>query len=151
MIRKVLTYGLGTLAVLLVAIQFVPYGRDHRNPPVTQEPAWDSAQTRELARRACFDCHSNETRWPWYTNVAPVSWLVQRDVEEGRAKLNFSAWDRPEAREEAGESAKTVREGEMPPWYYLPLHPEARLSPEEQAALIRGLEATFGSEREGGH
>ena len=68
---------LGTaVAVVLVAIQLVPYGRDHRNPPVTQEPRWDRPETRALAMRACFDCHSNETVWPWYTYVAPVFFAV---------------------------------------------------------------------------
>ena len=78
--------GLGALAVLavLVAIQFVPYGRAHDNPPPVQEPRWDSARTRALAEVACFTCHSNETRWPWYSHIAPASWLVQRDVEQGR-------------------------------------------------------------------
>jgi len=69
---------LGVLVGLLVVIQFVPYGRAHTNPPVAQEPIWDSPQTRELARRACFDCHSNETMWPWYSNIAPISWIAHK-------------------------------------------------------------------------
>jgi hypothetical protein len=64
---------------VLILAQLVPYGRNP-NPPVQQEPPWNLAETRVLTERACFDCHSNETRWPWYSNVAPVSWLVQRDV-----------------------------------------------------------------------
>ena len=104
-----------------------------------QEPAWDSAQTRQLAVRACFDSHSNQTVWPWYSNVAPVSWLVQRDVQEGRRTVNYSEWDRPQ--EEAGESAKTVQNGTMPPWYY----PWAGLSSAEREALVRGLQATLGA------
>jgi hypothetical protein len=80
----------------LLLIQLVPYGRDHDNPPVQSEPPWDSPDTRALARQACFDCHSNETEWPAYANIAPVSWLVQRDVDEGRAVLNFSEWQRPQ-------------------------------------------------------
>jgi hypothetical protein len=127
----------------LLVIQLVPYGRDHDNPPVVAEPAWDSAQTRELAVRACFDCHSNETVWPWYSNVAPVSWLVQRDVDEGREHLNYSEWNRPQ---EGEESAETVREGSMPPTSYLLTHPDARLSDAELAALTDGLAATFGDE-----
>lgn len=136
---------LGLLALAAV-IQLVPFGRDHTNPPVTGEPAWDSPATRELAKRTCFDCHSNETEWPWYSNVAPVSWLVQRDVNEGREKLNFSEWDRPQ--KHADEAAKEVREGEMPMWIYLPTHPEARLTDTEKQQLIAGLEATFGTESE---
>ena len=133
-----------TVAVLGVAIQFVPYGRRHDNPPVRREPAWDSPATRALAVRVCFDCHSNETRWPWYTFIAPVSWLTQRDVDEGRDALNFSEWDRPQ--KEAHESAETVREGEMPPWFYLLPRPYARLSAAERERLIAGLAATFGDD-----
>lgn len=134
------------LLVLLVVIQVVPYGRSHTNPPVTAEPAWDAPGTRELAVRACFDCHSNETVWPWYTNVAPMSWLVQRDVDEGRAELNLSEWDRPW--EEAGEAAETVRGGEMPPGAYTLIHPDARLTDSELQQLAAGLAATLGGERE---
>src|SRR5690348_11375711 len=130
------------LAVVLVAIQLVPYGRRHTNPPVRVEPQWDAPATRALAVRACYDCHSNETIWPWYSHVAPMSWLAQRDVDEGRRKVNFSEWDRPQ--KEAPESAKAVREGEMPPWFYVALHPDARLSAEDTRALIGGLEATLG-------
>lgn len=135
---------LGLLAVA-VAIQLVPYGRDHDNPPVTAEPAWDSPRTRELAKGACYDCHSNETIWPWYSHVAPMSWLVQYDVEEGRRVLNFSEWDKPQ--KEAHEAADTVREGEMPLWFYLPTHPDADLSDADKQALINGLEATIGKSK----
>ena len=83
-----------TLLLALVAIQLVPYGRAHTSPPVTQEPPWNRPETRALAVRACFDCHSNQTVWRWYSHIAPVSWLVQRDVDEGRRKLNYSEWDR---------------------------------------------------------
>ena len=143
--RRVLL-GLGTLLlVIFAALQLVPYGRAHENPPVVQEPAWDSPRTRELAVRACFDCHSNEVVWPWYSNVAPVSWLVERHVEEGRGKLNFSRWDQPQR--EAHEAAEQVQEGEMPPRYYTPLHGTARLTTTEQEELIAGLQATLGGEK----
>lgn len=129
---------LGGLVLVFILIQGVPYGKDHTNPPVRAEPAWDSPRTRELAARACFDCHSNETVWPWYSNLAPVSWLVQRDVKKGRRELNFSEWDK--SQKEARESAKEVRKGKMPPWYY----PWGWLSSAERKELIRGLEATLG-------
>ena len=125
--------------LVFVVIQVVPYGRSHTNPPVTKEPAWPSARVRELADRACFDCHSNQSRWPWYSHVAPMSWLVQRDVDEGREHLNFSEWDRPQRH--AKDAAEELAEGEMPPWFYLPLHAEARLSDAEKAELIAGLKA----------
>jgi mono/diheme cytochrome c family protein len=127
---------------LFVAIQLVPYGRDHTNPPVTAEPAWDTPQTRELASTACFDCHSNETVWPWYTNVAPMSWLIQRDVDEGRARLNFSQWDQPQDAE-TDEIGGIVLEGEMPPTQYTILHRSASLSDADTQALADGLEATI--------
>lgn len=121
----------------LLAIQLVPYGRDHANPPVTAEPAWDAPGTRALAKRACFDCHSNETEWPAYASIAPVSWLVQHDVEEGRSVLNFSEWTRPQR--EAKEAAKELREGEMPPAAYKLIHAHARLSAADQDRLAQGL------------
>jgi mono/diheme cytochrome c family protein len=133
------------LVLAFVAIQFVPYGRDHANPPVAAEPTWDSPQTRELARQACFDCHSNETEWPAYSAVAPVSWLVQRDVVHGRAALNFSEWQKPQ--EEAGEAAEEVLEGEMPLRIYQLMHAHARLSAADRERLARGLERTLGAER----
>ncbi len=135
------------LLLLLAAAQLFPYGRDHDNPAVVSEPAWDTAPTRELARRACFDCHSNETRWPWYSNIAPLSWLIQRDVDEGRDELNWSEWG-PD--EEGDEGAETVLEGSMPPNAYRLLHPEARLTDQEIDALVAGLVATFGSDDDGG-
>jgi mono/diheme cytochrome c family protein len=134
--------GIGLVAALLI-LQLVPYGRRHTNPAGRVEPRWDAPATRTLAVRACFDCHSNETVWPWYSHVAPISWLAQRDVDEGRRKLNFSEWDGPQ--KEAHESAKTVRKGEMPPWFYVPVHPDARMTPAETQALIAGLEATLGT------
>lgn len=129
--------------ILFVAIQAVPYGRNHTNPPVVAEPSWDSESTRELAERACFDCHSNETVWPWYSSIAPISWMLQLDVNVGREELNYSVWGRDQ---DADESAETVRDGEMPPRRYLLAHPEARLSDEQLDALIHGLVATFGDD-----
>ena len=111
-----------------------------------QEPRWDGPETRALAVRACFDCHSNETRWPWYSHVAPASWLVQRDVDEGREALNFSEWQR--TYKEAGESSETVNEGEMPLQTYVLMHPSARLSLAERRALAQGLTATLGAAHE---
>jgi hypothetical protein len=146
--RRIFWLG-AVLIVAIGAIQAVPYGRDHRNPPVTQEPAWDRPRTRLLAARACFDCHSNETVWPWYSHIAPVSWLIQLDVDGGRRKLNYSEWDR--GQREARESAESVKRGEMPPWWFYALPgSSAYLTPAERSALLAGLELTFGSEATGG-
>jgi mono/diheme cytochrome c family protein len=135
--------GLG-LVLALIAIQFVPYGRNRVNPPIGAEPIWDSPETRALARRACFDCHSNETEWPAYARVAPVSWLVHHDVVEGRAVLNFSEWDRPQG--EAGDIVEAVQEGSMPPLQYKPLHAGARLSDAQRSELVRGLQRTLAAD-----
>ena len=139
--RWLFRVGAGLLGALL-AIQLVPYGRDHRNPPLRSEPLWDSPTTRALAKQACFDCHSNETEWPAYASIAPVSWLVQHDVDEGRAVLNFSEWTRPQ--KEAKEAAKELREGEMPPTAYKLIHAHARLSAGDRDRLAQGLAKTLG-------
>ena len=133
--------GAFTVLVLIavVAVQFVPYGRDHTNPPVLAEVEWDSARTRELAVKACYDCHSNETHWPWYSNVAPFSWQTQNNVDEGRDELNFSEWNR---RQESDEIVEVVEEGEMPPWDYN-LRFWSRISDSEKDELITGLRRTF--------
>jgi len=96
-----------------------------------------------LAQRACFDCHSNETVWPWYSNVAPVSWLVQHDTDEGRRVLNFSTWNSGGQSRRAGEAVEVVQEGEMPPATYLITHAGARLTAAEKQALANGLRATL--------
>jgi hypothetical protein len=136
---------LGVFGTLLVN-QLVPYGRDHSNPPVTSEPTWDSPVTRGLAKAACFDCHSNETEWPAYASIAPASWLVQHDVNEGRAVLNFSEWNRHQ--KEAKEAAAEVREGEMPPTAYKLIHGHARLSGADLDRLAEGLARTLGTATE---
>lgn len=139
--------GFGVLGTFL-AIQLVPYGRDHTNPLVTGEPTWDVPATRALAKQACFDCHSNETEWPAYASIAPASWLVQHDVDEGRAVLNFSEWTRPQ--KEAKEAAAEVREGEMPPAAYALIHAHARLSAGDRDRLAQGLGQTLGMAKEQG-
>ena len=134
------------LVLAFVVIQFVPYGRNHVNPPVGAEPTWDSPGTRVLAKQACFDCHSNETEWPAYSRVAPVSWLIQRDVSQGRTVLNFSEWQRPQ--EEAKEAAEGVLEGDMPLRIYRLMHAHARLRAADRERLARGLERTLGRRAE---
>jgi len=133
--------------VLFALIQLIPTGVSYTNPPMVAEPNWDSPQTRALAQRACFDCHSNETTWPWYSKVAPVSWLVAKDVNEGRRKLNFSDWGQSgQSRgdeDPADEITRNIENGQMPPWYYTLLHPGARLSAEEKQQLIDGFKATL--------
>jgi mono/diheme cytochrome c family protein len=136
-----------TLLVVAVAaagaIQFVPYGKNHTNPTVTAAPTWDSPKTRDLFARACANCHSNETTWPWYSTIAPVSWLIQSDVDEGREHFNASEYD-PQSPRKARDAAEEVLSKEMPPWFYLIGHPEAKLTDAERLKFADGLTKTFG-------
>ncbi|MGH9535353.1 MAG: heme-binding domain-containing protein [Terriglobales bacterium] len=136
---------LGCCLVALGLIQAIPYGHDHSDPPTVAEPHWHSAQTRALFQRACFDCHSSNTVWPWYSNVAPMSWLVERDVQDGRRRMNLSEWNRPQ--KDAANVANRVRSGDMPLWYYLPMHPRARLSAAEKQELIAGAARSLGPQK----
>ena len=115
------------------------------NPPEVTQLKWDSPQTRALAERACMDCHSHQTKWPWYSYVAPLSWLVVHDVDDGRHELNFSNLRMSASGVDKlmREIDRQVGEGEMPLPIYLPTHPEARLSAAEKKQLIDGFRATL--------
>ena len=133
-----------TVMVIGLAIQAVPYGRSHAQGPVTGEPQWVDAETRELMVRACFGCHSNQVEYPSYASVAPISWMVQSHIDEGREAVNYSEFATNPG--DAEESFEVVKEGSMPPAYYtrFGLHPEARLTPEEMKTLLNGLQNTPG-------
>src|SRR4051812_7367911 len=130
--RPVKWAALGILALFVIA-QAVPYGRSHGDPRVTRAVRFDSRRTEQLVRDACADCHSNLTTWPWYSNVAPVSWLVQHDVDDGRNRMNFSQWDQPQP--DLGEVIQQLSGGGMPPRQYKILHSASRLSDAERAEL----------------
>lgn len=123
------------LAAVVVGIQFVPVERT--NPPV-RRVVDAPADVDTVLRRACWDCHSNQTDWPWYSRVAPVSWYVANDVHEGREHVNFTEWpDEPgEARDLIGEIGDQVESGAMPPASYRVMHPEARLGEESRQRLV---------------
>lgn len=122
-------------AVLLAGIQLVPVDRDQ--PPVTAEIK-APPEVRAILKTACYDCHSNETVWPWYSYIAPLSWRIADHVDHGRGNLNFSEWgllpadEREKLRNEIWEE---VERGDMPLSDYLRMHPEARLSQEELVVL----------------
>ena len=129
---------IAVLVVGFIVLQVVP-GFAKTNPPVTYQVKWDSPKTESRMRRACYDCHSNETVWPWYSNIAPISWLLVHDVDEGRGKMNFSNGSHLDAR----DMIRQIQNGSMPKSIYLPLHPDANLSDTEKADLIAGITATF--------
>ncbi len=116
-------------------IQLIPITQS--NPAVVKEVE-APPQIHALLKRACYDCHSHETVWPWYSHIAPVSWLLAWDVHEGREELNFSMWNQytgKKKEKKLKEIAEEIEEGEMPPWFYLPLHPEAQLSSHDEQQL----------------
>jgi hypothetical protein len=134
-----LLVALAWMGGVFAVLQIIPYGRTHSNPAIVKEPPWDSPRTRELAVRACFNCHSNETTWPWYANVAPLSWYIQLDVDAARSVINFSEWNR--SYDLALYSGQSVRNGNMPTIKYRLAHPEADLTEQETHELASGLDA----------
>ncbi len=126
--KKIFTVIAGLLVVFL-GIQLVPVQRT--NPPVVTQMNWDSPQTKSLAVRACMDCHSNETIWPWYSYVAPFSWLISQDVYRGRRELNFSDLqaNRYRSNRTTQRLGNTILSGRMPPAQYLLTHLAAKLTP----------------------
>jgi hypothetical protein len=119
--------------VVFVAVQFVPVARS--NPPA-RSTVVAPPEVASVLRRACFDCHSNETVWPPQAYVAPLSWLVAHDVNEGREELNFSDWGPKQAEKTAKKLASEVGKGDMPPFLYVVAHPGAKLTNDEKALLV---------------
>jgi mono/diheme cytochrome c family protein len=132
----------GTIA-LLALIQLVPYGRAHKDPPTSREVRFSNASAQRLFDGACADCHSDHTSWPLYSDVAPVSWLVQRDVDEGRGAMNLSEWDKPQP--ELRDIEEVILGGGMPPLQYKLIHGKSRLSSAERRQLAAGFRAMFAS------
>ena len=126
--------------ILLGLIQLLPLWRGHVNPAVVSEPNWSSSAARTLVKEHCFECHSNETDWPWYCNVAPASWLIQFDVISGRGKFNFSDWKNNPG--ELDEIVGAINEGEMPPIQYWIFHPNSRLNSQQKQDLINAIESS---------
>ncbi len=130
--NKIIQYG---ILIAFVAIQFIPVTRD--NPP-QEELVPASQDIMKILQSSCFDCHSHQTHWPWYGYIAPVSWLVAHDVNEGREHLNFSKWNHytPQKRSELlKEITEEVNDGEMPPWFYTLVHPSAKINELEKQLL----------------
>jgi hypothetical protein len=133
------------LPALLLLIQVIR--PDKTNPetaaPLSLTASRPPGHVQQLLQSACFSCHSNQTAWPWYSQVAPFSWVIADDVKRGRRALNFSEWERYDTAEKGHllkETGEVLEEGEMPPWYYRPLHSESRLSQEQVASLVRWAE-----------
>ena len=125
--------------VVFGLIQLIPI--DRSNPPVTGEPKWSSPEAKALVKTQCFQCHSNETEWPWYGYVAPASWLLRFDVAEGRSRLNFSEWDKRPG--ELEEMVRNINRGSMPPLQYTMFHPETKLNAQQKQDLLDALTSSI--------
>ncbi len=135
---KVLSISAG---ISLIIIQFIPSSFSRTNPPVTGEPAWDAPATRATFMKACGDCHSNETVYPWYSRIAPASLLIENDIKDGRRHFNISEWDKSECG--GDDAAEEVQKGSMPIGLYLLMHSEANLNAAEKMKFVEGLQKTF--------
>lgn len=128
-------YGLAITAAIFAIIQVIPLKRT--NPPVVSDlPA--PPEVKAILKASCYDCHSNETVWPWYSKVAPVSWLIYRDTIVGREHLNFSDWNQYSPQQQARILTgvmRRIRRGSMPPWFYTIKHTDGKITPEKLAVL----------------
>jgi hypothetical protein len=136
---------LGAMLAVFVLIQFVPYGRAQANPPASAPFRWSSPRAKALAQRACYDCHSNQTKRWWGVEVAPFSWLARHDIDDGRARLDFSDWNGVLSAQEL----RRVLDGGMPPLQYTLLHPQARLSAAEKKQLVAGFVQSLAAQQNG--
>jgi hypothetical protein len=142
--RRVVVPVAVTLLVVFGLMQLVPYGWRHSNPPVVDAAPWPDAASERIARTSCYSCHSNETDWPWYSYVAPMSWLVRMDVDRGRDEFNFSDWDEGDA----DDAVEMIEEGSMPLSRYTMIHRDARLTDAERDTLVAALLAMGGDDRD---
>lgn len=126
---------------LFLLIQLIPFGHNRTNPPVVSEPNWSSPAARALVKEHCFQCHSNETNWTWYANIAPGSWLIAYDVIEGRDQFNFSDWNNNPG--ELDEIIEVIQNGEMPPIQYWIFHPNSKMDAQQKQDLIDAMNSSL--------
>jgi len=141
---KLIIYTFIAILVVLFIVNSIPVKMS--NPPITSDIKTPN-NVKNILRESCYDCHSNETIWYWYTEFAPISWLIARDVNEGRSYLNFSTWDKystTEKKELLAESIETIQEGEMPMKIYALMHPEAEINKDELNVLITWINKEYG-------
>ncbi len=137
--KKIIVFILIGGLVLFGLIQLIPV--DRTNPAVTKEPNWSSPEARALVKDNCFQCHSNETEWPWYSYIAPASWLIKYDVAKGRSIFNYSEWDQNPGN--LNEMVENIDRGRMPPLQYTIFHPTSKMNAQQKQALIDALTTTL--------
>ncbi len=144
--KKILRIVLIALLTLFVIIQFIPSGRPANQPIVGQdifEIIEIPAEVESLLKNACYDCHSQSVKYPWYSYVAPVSWLVARDVNMSREHIDFGNWGKLTKRKQIkalGEIAEEIEDGNMPMQIYITMHSEANLTTEQRALIVNWAE-----------
>jgi mono/diheme cytochrome c family protein len=143
---RLIRWGLGG-AVGIVVLLTIGALLLETNPPVKQEPSWDSSQTKVLAQRACYDCHGNETAWPIYTKLPVGSWLAVFDTVRARRVFNLSEWGTVPIKGDRGSGVSDVvdviNDGSMPPSLYTLMHPDAILTAPEKQQLIQGFQKSL--------
>jgi hypothetical protein len=144
--KKIALWTILGLIALFALIQLVPYGRNHTNAPATNPFIWDSPTAEAVAKKACYDCHSNDTKWWWAVKIAPFSWLAQHDIDGAKACVDFSAWSGALS---TVELQSALKDG-MPPLQFTLIHPNAKLSDAERQTLVRGFEASLAANNGGG-
>lgn len=140
--KSLVLYVFFPLLGIFLLLQLVPVER--KNPPTSGE-IQVPVHIRSILQRACWDCHSHQTRWPWYSKIAPISWLVVHDVEEGRKELNFSLWttyNTKKMRKKLDEIEEEISNNKMPPTLYTWLHTQAHLTPQDKKQLKQWLTTT---------
>lgn len=135
--------------VLIIAGMALQAELARATPATATEPPWSSPEYRAMFMRSCGDCHSNDTQWPWYSQLPVVSGFLRRHVDEGREKLNVSEWGTTLQGEHAEHIAEEVQKGSMPPASYLLMHPDARLDAAGIQAFVKGANDTFGPQESG--
>ncbi|HSJ86800.1 MAG TPA: heme-binding domain-containing protein [Anaerolineales bacterium] len=140
-LKRLVLIFIGGAIVLFLLMQLIPFGHNRTNPPVVSEPNWSSPQARALVKEHCFQCHSNETNWTWYSNIAPGSWLIAYDVIKGRQEFNFSDWNNHPGKLE--KMVEAIQEGEMPPIQYWIVHPSSRMNEQQKQELIDALRSSI--------
>ncbi len=137
--KKVIVFVIIGGLILFGLIQLIPI--DRTNAPITREPNWSSPEARALVKQHCFQCHSNEVEWPWYSYVAPASWLIKFDVVRGLHNFNYSEWDKNPGN--LSDMVENINRGSMPPLQYTIFHPESRMTDQQKQALIDALTSTL--------
>lgn len=143
--KKILIYSGSFILLILIGFQFIPFSKVENQPGKTVDMLTSinpPTEVAELIRKACYDCHSNETVFPWYFKIAPASWMVNNHISEARENVNFSDWSLFSIDDQIGilqSCSEEIEENEMPLFSYKIMHPLARLDQKEKALITNWI------------